>query len=135
MLFNFLHMLAACRARVIDARCELNPSWAGGALLLFPATKEQVAYAGLQLQKHHILMLSSDKPLVEELLGQLPRRKRLFARLLPERPPSMPRRAHRRRHGMEQLLSGQFPSCLRQEALLKTEYGGKKQSITKKICL
>jgi len=78
-------LLAPCRARVAGAGCEPSPPWAGGALLLVPATEEQIADAGIQLKAHHILMLSADRDLVERALGELPCRKR--PKVKPERYP------------------------------------------------
>lgn len=68
--------LAGCRLRVESAGCDVRPAWANGALLLVPATEDQINEAGIQLKAHNILMLTSDVQVVEHTLAQLPRRKR-----------------------------------------------------------
>lgn len=55
--------LAFARSRVLEAQCELKPTWAGGATCLVPFTKEQLAdlnHAGKELEPHHIVALRSD---------------------------------------------------------------------------
>ena len=72
-------VLSGLRARVVEAGCEPSPARAeGGALLLVPATQEQIGEAGIKLKKHHILMHSEDRPLVERVLQGCPRRRRPF---------------------------------------------------------
>lgn len=68
--------LAGCRSRVESAGCSVQPTWANGALVLLPASQEQVEEAGIVLMAHNILMLDSDKVLLEDCLAQLSRRKR-----------------------------------------------------------
>jgi len=77
--------LAGCIGRVESAGCEVRPAWANGALLFVPVTEEQIAEADLQLKSHNILMLTSDVQPVEQVLGDLPRRKRPV--LKPEQQP------------------------------------------------
>jgi hypothetical protein len=60
--------LEACRAIVEDAGCEIHPSWANGAWILFPLTQEQFEEAGLQLNATHILALNRDESAVREAL-------------------------------------------------------------------
>ena len=61
-------LLSGLRATVVEASCEPSPAWAEGALLLVPATQEQIGEAGIKLKKHRILMHSEDRPLVERVL-------------------------------------------------------------------
>jgi hypothetical protein len=71
--------LAACRARVTDAGCDITPDWACGAKLFVPCTSEQVdelELQGIELSEHHILALLSDKETIEDALKALPHSRR-----------------------------------------------------------
>jgi len=68
--------LAMCRARVVEAGCELQPDWAGGAWLLLPMTKEIYEEIGLQTCSVHLLMLSQDEAAVRQALKTVPKKKR-----------------------------------------------------------
>jgi len=68
--------LAACRARVEEAGCELQPEWAGGAWLLLPMTKEMYEETGLRTGPKHLLMLSQDEVAVRHALKTVPYKKR-----------------------------------------------------------
>ena len=41
--------------RAANAGCEHNPEWAGGGLVLFPLTRNQIAKVGMVLKEHHVL--------------------------------------------------------------------------------
>ena len=69
--------LEDCRNRVINAGCEITPSWASGARLLVPFTEPQFSelmQEGFELSDHHILALSSDQESIEVALKDLPRK-------------------------------------------------------------
>jgi len=68
--------LAGSRSRVESAGCCVQPPWANGALVLVPATEEQVEEAGIVLRAHNILLLDCDKVFLEQCLAQISRRKR-----------------------------------------------------------
>lgn len=68
--------LAGSRSRVESAGCCVQPPWANGALILVPATEEQVEEAGIVLRAHNILLLDCDKVFLEQCLAQISRRKR-----------------------------------------------------------
>lgn len=71
--------LANCRARVIEAGCEVRPTWAGGATLFVPFTEEQFAdlrAVGKELEKHHIVALRSDLDSINAALKAVRCRKR-----------------------------------------------------------
>lgn len=68
--------LSDCVASVEAAGCDCSPSWAKGAILLVPATEEQICEAGINLQPHNVLILQSDVEKLKEALHGLPRRKR-----------------------------------------------------------
>ena len=46
--------LSRCRSSVKSAGCEVQPSWARGALLLVPVTEKQIMQADISLQAHNI---------------------------------------------------------------------------------
>jgi len=68
--------LAACRARVRDAECELFPQWANGACLLVPLTEAQVAEAGLELHAHNIIAHAGDQADITSALAEICNRQR-----------------------------------------------------------
>eukprot|EP00931_Biecheleriopsis_adriatica_P060622 TRINITY_DN36419_c0_g1_i1.p1 TRINITY_DN36419_c0_g1~~TRINITY_DN36419_c0_g1_i1.p1 ORF type:complete len:584 (+),score=113.31 TRINITY_DN36419_c0_g1_i1:43-1794(+) len=68
--------LEGCRSRVESSGCSIQPDWANAALLLVPATQEQIEEARIQLKPHNILMLDSERALLESCLTKLSRRKR-----------------------------------------------------------
>lgn len=68
--------VATCVERVADAGCDVQPPWAGGAILLVPLTEPQLREAGVSLKAHNIVVLEVDRGRVEEALGSLPRRRR-----------------------------------------------------------
>jgi len=69
-------LLAACRSSVEEARCELRPSWANGAWLLVPITRELYEEAGLCTSAVHVLLLAKDEAAVRCALEAVPKVKR-----------------------------------------------------------
>jgi len=72
-------LLLHCRRRVLEAGCEISPSWASGAKLFVPYTESQLAeldQAGIELRDHHILALRDDKEVISQALKSLPKKKR-----------------------------------------------------------
>jgi len=74
--------LEACRASVSEAQCELRPSWAGGAWILFPMTQPMFEEAGLDTvtSAFHILALSKDEAALQQALKAVPKPKRPLLR-------------------------------------------------------
>jgi len=68
--------LAACRAVVEDAGCELQPEWANGTWILLPLTREIYEEAALETSSIHILALSGDECAVREALKMVRYQKR-----------------------------------------------------------
>jgi len=71
--------LLECRRRVLEAGCEITPSWASGAKLFVPCTESQVLeleQAGFELMDHHVLALREDKEVISQALKALPKKKR-----------------------------------------------------------
>jgi len=71
--------LAHCRARVIEAGCDVKPTWAGGATLLVPFPESQLIdlhNAGKELGQHHIVALRSDLASINAAFENVRRRKR-----------------------------------------------------------
>ena len=54
--------LAAVRAQVEEAGCELLPDWADGAVVLAPLTENQALEADVALHAHHIVVAQQSKP-------------------------------------------------------------------------
>jgi len=57
-------------SRVIDAGCEVRPSWTP-ALLLVPLTQALVEELGMELRPHHIVAREKDKDLVVAALKEI----------------------------------------------------------------
>lgn len=68
--------LSPCRQEVVMAYCEVQPEWAGGAILLVPMNHEAYKELGWEMQSHHVFLLQKDKHLLEAALKALPCRKR-----------------------------------------------------------
>eukprot|EP00419_Tripos_fusus_P013832 CAMPEP_0172748588 /NCGR_PEP_ID=MMETSP1074-20121228/145355_1 /TAXON_ID=2916 /ORGANISM="Ceratium fusus, Strain PA161109" /LENGTH=496 /DNA_ID=CAMNT_0013580337 /DNA_START=51 /DNA_END=1538 /DNA_ORIENTATION=- len=68
--------LAACRGSLEEAGCELRPSWANGAWLLVPITRELYEEAGLCTSAVHVLLLAKDEAAVRCALKAVPKVKR-----------------------------------------------------------
>ena len=68
--------LADCRKDVVDAGCEVTPTWANGAVLLMPLTQMQAQEAQLELRPHHIVAFNGDKDRILAALQTLPCRSR-----------------------------------------------------------
>eukprot|EP00931_Biecheleriopsis_adriatica_P105614 TRINITY_DN80176_c0_g1_i1.p1 TRINITY_DN80176_c0_g1~~TRINITY_DN80176_c0_g1_i1.p1 ORF type:complete len:504 (+),score=88.61 TRINITY_DN80176_c0_g1_i1:29-1513(+) len=72
--------LEYCRARVLDADCELAPKWAGGAICFVPFTEGQLVdlkARGHKLESHHVLALRSDIGPISAAFAKIPGSKRL----------------------------------------------------------
>eukprot|EP00928_Gymnodinium_smaydae_P098499 TRINITY_DN9172_c0_g1_i6.p1 TRINITY_DN9172_c0_g1~~TRINITY_DN9172_c0_g1_i6.p1 ORF type:complete len:557 (-),score=78.14 TRINITY_DN9172_c0_g1_i6:630-2246(-) len=61
--------------RVNDAGCQVRPSFSEG-IFLVPITLQQYRELGLDLQKHHVLALRSDREDITEALRPVPKTKR-----------------------------------------------------------
>lgn len=68
--------LAVARARVVDAGCELQPDFAGGATILIPMTREQFLELNLDLAPHHVVTIRAEKTLLEAALACVPSKQR-----------------------------------------------------------
>eukprot|EP00747_Dinoflagellata_sp_TGD_P033340 gnl/TRDRNA2_/TRDRNA2_136557_c0_seq1.p1 gnl/TRDRNA2_/TRDRNA2_136557_c0~~gnl/TRDRNA2_/TRDRNA2_136557_c0_seq1.p1 ORF type:complete len:444 (+),score=64.31 gnl/TRDRNA2_/TRDRNA2_136557_c0_seq1:155-1333(+) len=68
--------LAACRAIVQEAGCELQPAWANGTWILLPLTQELFEEADLETNNTHILALDKDQGAVREALQAVKYHKR-----------------------------------------------------------
>jgi len=71
-------LLLPCRERVIDAGCEISPSWSSGAKFFVPCTQQLIAEleqdTGFEILDKHILALRSDKEVIIRALKSLPRK-------------------------------------------------------------
>merc|ERR1712110_1032011 len=61
--------------RVNDAGCQVQPDFSEG-IFLVPITAQQYKELGLDLQKHHVLALRSDRDGIAEALRPVPKTKR-----------------------------------------------------------
>jgi hypothetical protein len=70
--------LAGFHSRVVDAGCEVTPSWARGAKLYVPCTQPLFGELerSFEIHEHHILALTADKQQIERALQAIPRRNR-----------------------------------------------------------
>jgi len=68
--------LSQARARVVDAGCEVRPSFGGGATFFIPITEQQYAELGHPLLAHHVVALQEDKPAIEKALSCLSKPRR-----------------------------------------------------------
>merc|ERR1712232_1183695 len=62
--------------QVEAAGCEVLPDWAAGGLMLAPITKLDVEEAGMEIRAHHIIVAQQHQALVEEVLKNIPKRRR-----------------------------------------------------------
>jgi hypothetical protein len=71
--------LEYCRARVLEAQCNIKPECAHGATCFVPFTEGQLAdliSSGRELAPHHIVALRSDVPAIMSAFAMVPSRKR-----------------------------------------------------------
>jgi len=73
--------LAPCCQQVVAAGCEVQPDWAGGAILLVPMTQDMYKELGWDMRSHHVFLQRKDRSLLEAALNDLPSRKRSQVRL------------------------------------------------------
>ena len=70
-------ILDECRARVVEAGCEVLPGFANGAKCFVPLTAQQMAECSFELQPQHVVALQGGRSLLERALADVPSRKRL----------------------------------------------------------